>query len=218
MLSVIGTMYAVLLGLVVVDAMAKFQTAANVAEQEANSLADVFLLSSKFPVKTRTQIHNLCIDYADLVANKEWPLMDQAKISIPAREDAIKLIKALNDFEPSSESEKAIYPIVIQEACQVWDNRRARTNFATNSMPTVEWVVLIIGGIATVLFTYFFNMEHLVVQMFMTGTVALLIALNLYLVVLFGSPFSGEVKVDPTAMQVDMSIFHDQLELKDLGE
>lgn len=211
MLSVIGTMYAVLLGLVVVDAMSKFQTASNISEQEANSLADIFLLSSKFPEKQRLEIQTLCFDYADLVVNKEWQLMDDSKICIPARKDAIKLIKVLNSIEPSTESEKAIYPIIIQEALQLWDNRRARTNFATNGLPTVEWVVLIIGACATVIFTYFFSMEYFKVQLCMTGSVALLIGLNLYLVLLFGCPFSGDLKVYPSAMKVDLLIFNDQL-------
>jgi hypothetical protein len=121
------------------------------------------------------------------------------------------LIRALSDYEPSTESEKAIYPIVIQEACHVWDSRRARSNFATNNIPNVEWAVLIIGALATISFTYCFAMEHLKVQMLMTGTVALLISLNLYLVLLFGCPFSGDLKVYPTAMQVDFLIFRDQL-------
>jgi uncharacterized membrane protein len=37
LLSIIGTMYAVLLGLVVVDAMAKFQEARNNVQAEANA-------------------------------------------------------------------------------------------------------------------------------------------------------------------------------------
>ena len=43
LLSIIGTLYAVLLGFVVVDAMTKVQEARITVEQEANAVANVFL-------------------------------------------------------------------------------------------------------------------------------------------------------------------------------
>ena len=117
-------------------------------------------------------------------------------------------------FEPTSENQKAIYPVMVQEACQIWDFRRARTNLATHGLPNVEWFVLIIGGIVTVVFTYFFGIENQRAQMAMTCMVSLLISLNLYLVVLFGAPFSGDLCVDDDAFKVDQAIFENQLGLR----
>jgi hypothetical protein len=78
----------------------------------------------------------------------------------------------------------------------------------------VEWFVLILGGIVTVVFTYFFGIESLKVQVMMTVMVSLLISLNLYLVILFGAPFSGDLQVSPEALHVDKLIFDDQLGIK----
>jgi hypothetical protein len=63
LLSVVGTMYAVLLGLIVVDAMTKFQAAREIVEQEANSLADVFLLAESLPPEKCRKIRVVCNDY-----------------------------------------------------------------------------------------------------------------------------------------------------------
>jgi hypothetical protein len=82
---------------------------------------------------------------------------------------------------------------------------------ATHGLPRVEWFVLIIGGIVTVAFTYFFGVENQKVQMIMTCMVSLLISLNLYLVVLFGAPFSGDLCIDSDAFKVDRIIFENQL-------
>jgi len=46
LLSVVGTMYAVLLGLIVVDAMTKFQTARAIVEQRARKFASCATLTS----------------------------------------------------------------------------------------------------------------------------------------------------------------------------
>jgi len=211
LLSVVGTMYAVLLGLVVVDSMTKFQQARSIVESEANSLADVFMLADKLPPPKAKAVHELCNFYCSELLSKEWPAMAKGKISMDARKAAIKLIKEVSDFEPVTENQKAIYPILLQETCQVWDNRRARTNISQYGVPNVEWAVLIIGGIVTVVFTYFFGLENARAQIAMTAMVSLLISLNLYLVVLFGAPFSGDLAVGVDAFKVDKQIFENQL-------
>lgn len=214
LLSVVGTMYAVLLGLIVVDAMTKFQTARNLVEQEANSVADVFLLANSFGEPKCDKVRVLCNKYVNEVLEAEWPAMRDGNISIEARKAVVALMKEVMAFEPVTENQKAIYPVAIQEACEVWDFRRARTNMAQHGIPTVEWVVLVIGAIVTIVFTYFFGLESAGAQLAMTGMVSLLISLNMYLVVLFGSPFSGDLTVRPDAFKVDKMIFEGQLGYK----
>jgi hypothetical protein len=214
LLSVVGTMYAVLLGLVVVDSMTKFQQARNIVEAEANCLADVFMLSDSLPPENAKKIHSLCNTYCNLLITKEWQAMVHAQISLEARKTAISLIREVTTFEPVTENQKAIYPILVQEACQIWDNRRGRANIAQYGVPGVEWTVLLLGGIVTVIFTYFFDVENTRAQVAMTAMVSLLISLNLYLVVLFGSPFSGDLCVGEEAFNVDKKIFENQLGLR----
>lgn len=211
LLSVVGTMYAVLLGLVVVDAMTTFQKARNVVEAEANSLADVFLLSDRLPKSKAFLVRSLCDRYVGEVVDNEWPAMASGEISRAARRYAVELIKEVTDFEPATENQKAVYPLLLQEAYQIWDNRRARTNIATYRIPQIEWLVLFLGGTVTVVFTYFFGLQSTKAQVVMTSMVALLISLNVYLVLLFGVPFSGDLQVDSDAFKVDRLIFENQL-------
>ena len=102
LLSIVGTMYAVLLGLVVVDAMAKFQEARNNVQAEANGLADVFLLSERYTADKEKEIKNLCVHYARRVIDVEWKDMDDGNIDLEARRTAIKLMRAVQEFEPGN--------------------------------------------------------------------------------------------------------------------
>src|SRR5947209_1294218 len=72
LLSVVGTMYAVILGLIVVDSLAKFQQGRQTTEQEANGLADIVLLSNHLPAEARDRIRAHAVAYAELVTAKEW--------------------------------------------------------------------------------------------------------------------------------------------------
>ena len=60
-LSIVGTMYAVLLGLIVVDAMARFQQAITAVEQEANSLSELIFLAGRMPQAQRVQVQESAV-------------------------------------------------------------------------------------------------------------------------------------------------------------
>jgi hypothetical protein len=104
-------------------------------------------------------------------------------------------MQELVDFEPKTDSQRALYPIMINDASAFWQNRQTRISMAQNGVPTVEWVVLICGAVITVAFTYFFGLQNVKLQLVMTAMVAMLIALNLILLLLFAYPFSGDLCV-----------------------
>ena len=207
LLSVVGTLYAVLLGLVVVYAMQNFQSAQSTCQQEANALADVYLLADHLPKVKQMEVKQLCMNYVNEVVNKEWDLMDDGKMSPVANNYAIKLMKALNSFEPKTNNESDMYQAVLDKSCQIWDSRRARSNAASFGVPFEEWLVLLTGGVVTIVFTYFFGLNSLRLQSAMTAMITLLISLNLLLVLWFGYPFSGDRKVHPDAFKVDQQVF-----------
>jgi hypothetical protein len=218
LLSIIGTMYAVLLGLVVVDAMSKFQEARNNVQAEANALADVYLLAERFSDSKENQIKGLCLHYVQRVVEVEWSMMDDGKIDMDSRHTAINLMRAVQEIEPKGEAQVAVYPMAVQQVCQLWDYRRARTNAAQFGVPGEEWLVLIVGGTITIGFICFFTVESVALQTCMTVMVSVLISLNLLLVLWFGYPFSGDRKVHPDPFNVDKKVFdgqfghlHDQL-------
>ena len=207
LLSVVGTLYAVLLGMIVVDAMVRFQTAVDVVQKESNSLADIFLLADRLPEPQKTRIKEACKSYAHLVVDKEWELMQEGKVSMEARRQAFMLARSLNDFEPKTEAEKIVYPLLLEQMREVWDHRRERTGTVEYGMPAVEWIVLIVGGAVTVVFAGLFSADNNFLQRLLTTLAALLIGLNLYLVSLFGYPFTGELSVSSRPFKIDIAIF-----------
>jgi hypothetical protein len=206
LLSVVGTMYAVILGLIVVDAMGKFQEARQTTERESNALADLILLSNQLPPEQRTRVQTLALAYIDRVLEDEWPILDYGRFAPSARHAAIDLINCVSGFDPKTNKEQEIYAAEVEALCEFWNCRRTRINTAAHGLPALEWFVLIVGGVITISFTYFFKLEHLQIQIIMTVMVASMIALCLYLVLMFGYPYSGELKVDPSNFRVAHAI------------
>lgn len=207
LLAVVGTFYAVLLGLVVVDAMAHFEQAMQIVQTESNCLADVYLLAERLPEPQHSRVRNLCRTYAEQVVTLEWSAMERAQMSGEARRTAVALAQSLDDFEPQTEAQKTVYPCILQNIAELWDKRRDRAGTAEYGIPTVEWVSLILGGVVTVFFAGLFSVGNTRLQTVITILMAFVIGLNLYLVCLFGYPFAGELSVSRHPFVVDLDVF-----------
>jgi hypothetical protein len=204
-LSIVGTLYAVLLGLIVVDAMSRFQQAITIVEGEGNALSELIYYAGRMPVGPRAKVHELIISYARLVSEQEWPMMSQGEQLPEAERSAMDLMRVIRDWEPASESEKATYAAALPAASDFWNARRLRIIAAQRGIPALEWCAVILGGIVTVGLTYLFVFDDLRIQVTLTAMVALLIALNVFLILMFGYPFSGDVSVSPESFRVVLS-------------
>lgn len=210
-LAIVGTLYAVLLGLVVVDAMVRFKEAMNGVQMESNCLADIFLLGDRLPEPYRQRVRDTCRSYARQVVEVEWPTMSEGHMSPETRQTALEIVTALTGFEPRTEAEKIVYPALIEQIRQFWDRRRERAGNCEIGIPVVEWVALVIGAAVTMFLGGLFHVGSRRLKLVVTVLSALVIGLNLYLVNLFGYPFAGDLSVSSHPFEIDLAIFdHEQ--------
>lgn len=206
-LAIVGTLYAVLLGLIVVDAMTHFEKAMDIVQSEANSLADTYLLAERLPEPQRARVQGLCRDYAEQVVKFEWPAMERARMSVAAQRTALALARSLHDFEPRTEVDKTVYPNILEEIEDLWDRRRERAGMAEYGIPVIEWVSLILGGVVTMFFTGLFTAGNTRLQIVITTLAAVVISLNLYIACLLAYPFAGELSVSTRPFAIDLAVF-----------
>jgi hypothetical protein len=154
------------------------------------------------PEKLRLQVHERSAAYARIVIDEEWPLMVQGRLLPEAQKSAIDLMRTVRDWEPVSESEKSAYGLALPAATQFWNGRRERIVICQRKIPPLEWCIVILGGVVTVGLTYVFVFDDLRIQMTLTAMVALLIALNIFLILMFGYPFSGDLCVSPDSFRL----------------
>jgi len=207
LLAIVGTLYAVLLGLIVVDAMIRFDKALDCVQMESNCLADIFLLADGLPEPYRNNIQDACRTYAQQVVDLEWPQMERARMSVEARMTALKLAQSLRSFEPLTEAHKIIYPSLLEQIRELWDRRRDRGCTAEYGIPVVEWVALVVGAAVTLFLGSLLHVGSRRLKLVVTSMTALVIGLNLYLICLFGYPFAGELSVSNRPFRVDVAIF-----------
>lgn len=198
-MSAVGTLYAVILGLVVVDATNRFNDARLHLENEANSLMEIYALSEKMPEPYRESIRDTIRAYTTETLNQGWKHMAMGERDIEGLVLFQHLMSQIREVEPVTENQKALYATILTSFVSAGENRRGRLNFAEYDIPSVEWFSLIVGGMITIAFTMFFSIEHLMGQAIMTAMVTFIVSLNLYLAFLFTTPYSGDVKVPKDA-------------------
>jgi Na+/H+-dicarboxylate symporter len=193
-LTLVGTIYGILLGLVVFDAMSKFQAAERTVNSEAKSLLAIYSLSDQFP-GVQEPIKGLVREYVKGVITVEWPLMQRGEISHKSHDVMLSLIRLIRAIEPKTQNQQSIYASLLAETNACWESRLDRNKVSNFGVPTAEWVVLLVGATIVIAFTFFFTIESHGIHLAMRGMVTLLIAMSLYLVLLFGAPFSGDLRV-----------------------
>lgn len=199
--AVLGVTYAVLLALMVVAVWEEWERAGDTADEEASALAEIFWIADRLPESDGRQIQEEARSYGRVVVDEEWALMEHEKSSPRAWDLLDELRASLQDFDPSTSGQQVLYEQSLDRMHDLANARRDRLLEAEHGLPAILWVVLIIGGVIVVGFTYLFGLQSTAIHLLMVGALALIIALVLFTVAALNFPFKGDITVDPDAME-----------------
>ncbi len=213
--AVLGVIYAVLLALVVIATWEEFGRARITVETEANALAEIFWLAHELPEPEKRELQELCRSYAEEVVDVGWPLMEQGQTpSLESSDETSRAWVLIDDiratiqgYEPRTAAGEQLYAAGLEQVQRLADARRTRLVVAQEGIPTVLWVVLIVGGIVVVSFAYLFGMQNTVAHALMVVALAGVIALVLYTIAAMDFPFSGGARVGPEAFELVLERF-----------
>ena len=111
--------------------------------------------------------------------------------------------------------DQARYNQMLEQLHSLGDTRRERLLVAEQGLPPILWIVLILGGVITVGFTYLFGLQNTLVHVLMVGALAMIISLSLFTVAALDYPFNGDIRIHPAPYEQDLERFH-KSELSDL--
>jgi hypothetical protein len=205
--AVLGVAYAVLLAFVVIAVWQDYETAQTNVESEAHELAGVYFLASRLPEPQRTRLQDLARTYARIVVEEEWPMMERGQTSPRADSLVSQLRSKILGFDPRTKGEQVLYESGLSQLHDAADARRSRLLEVREGIPRLLWVVLVLGGVITVSFTYLFGLKSNLAHALMVAALTLLICGILYTIGEFNNPFSGIVEIGPDAFKEVLSSF-----------
>jgi hypothetical protein len=206
-LGLIGTLFSVLIGFMVVASLDNYHDAKQHIESEANALGNIYRLAHGLADVDRVRIRQLCREYCDAVIDDEWSKMESKKTSEIAWQKYRLLWDASVSIRPSDTRESDIHQAILSAIYTFAENRRARIVQSENGfLPPALWVVIILGALITIAITYTLSGKWVGYQRVMIGTVSVSLGLNIGLLALFNSPFAGELRISPSMFILDRDV------------
>jgi protein-S-isoprenylcysteine O-methyltransferase Ste14 len=205
--AVLGVAYAVVLAFMLIAVWQDYNTAQTNVESEAHELAGVYFLASQLPEPQRTRVQDLARTYARVVVEEEWPMMERGQTSPRADSLLRQLRLKLLEFDPRTKGEQVLYERGLMQVHDAVDARRSRLLEVREGIPNLLWVVLVLGGVITVSFTYLFGLKSNRTHALMVAALTLVICGILFTIGEFDYPFSGVVEIRPDAFKEMLGSF-----------
>lgn len=198
-ISILGVIYAVIIGFMVGSVWGNYQAAETNVESEANALVNLFRCANGLPPAQRDAIHNSAHAYATAVLTKEWPAMRRAEIpqaGTPYIRDMWRILvhtRAEDSVQQTSLSQSLV------ELSHVSLHRRVRILDSRSGMPNILWAVLLIGGAITTTACCLIGTENVALHFALIFALALLISITLVAIADIDRSFQGSVRVESSA-------------------
>jgi hypothetical protein len=179
----------------------QYNTARQVAKNEAVAVEQIYRIADRLPEPDRSRIQDQAISYARSVVEEEWPSMRQGQESKRAKTRLGELRRSVQDFQPRTDAQSDLYSESLSELDELEANRELRLLAVNEGIPYVVWVVLVTGGVLTVAFAYLFGIEPAWLHTVAVAGLALMVSLVLHVIGVLDYPFNGGVQVQPEAFE-----------------
>jgi Protein of unknown function (DUF4239) len=201
-----GLFYGVLLAFVVFVTWNGYDEATKNLQLEANEVADIFHITQVFPDPPGKMIQETLMDYVSSVYSDELKRMSEGQISLHSNQAMVKLIMAFYQLDEKSLPNREIYAEALTRLNNLAEYRRLRIFAGNDTVPSVVWLVLLVGSVISVSYTYFFGMKNIRAQYLIAGSLTVTITMILFLIFVLDHPFTGTSKVSAQPLKDVMQI------------
>jgi hypothetical protein len=202
MFGALYVIYGLMVGFSAYQVAAQFDAAQRTAQNEAGSVGEIYLLAEQLPEPDRHEIQGLAESYARAVVQEGWPKMEEGSASARTQKIGDELRRSVMGFEPGTGAEQALYAQGLTLAQDFDEYRALRLLEVREGIPPILWVVLILGGILTIGFTYLFGMKERWLHVLMVVALTVLLVMVLYTIRALEYPFDGIVQVEPEPFRI----------------
>ena len=203
--AVVGVIYAVLLAFLAVGAWEHLQAAEERTYEEAARLTVVYRKSDAFPQSHA--IRSALRAYVSEIVQRDWPLMQQGQSDHRVIEMGEHIAYVVRHIPIHTMAEQNLQAAMVSSMDEALVDRDSRETVANTGIALFLWVILIVGAILTVAFSYLFAYRNTWSLLTIVGLLGAMVGLVLYLVAAVDYPFRGEIRVSPEAFTHALHVF-----------
>jgi hypothetical protein len=200
----IGTIYAIVVGFLMVFQFQTFQNAKDQIAVEASAVRNLDLLSVAYSDAVRADIQHALVCYADSVVLQDWPAMAKGNAD-PRTDQAVEVLYSTYGSidqeigKPGLQNQNLVSSsrISYKVLADRGEARSARLLVADQDLPILVWLFVLSGAGMLIGLTYFFLVG------IVAGTMAMLLPILIFLDSPFDEDLPGDLKPKEIAQAAD---------------
>lgn len=200
-MGVLGTTYGVILGFMLFTVWSDFRMAEVDVALEAASLLNVHHIAAGLPEPQREAMAGLALKYANAAVNEEWPEMQQQRESHAGGVTLEQMWQVLIAAQANSSTETTAVDHLTTALATLAERRRLRQDQYESQLPGILWVLLLVGGLATVISSCLLGNDKKWLHYCQVMALSFVIVATLAAIADLARPFEGAVSVSPAPMQ-----------------
>lgn len=201
-----GLFYGVLVAFVVFVTWSGYDEATKNLQLEASEALDIFHSAEAFPSPAKKIIQEGLRDYVNAVYSNEVPAMARGEISVHFGGAHPELSALFDQMDANAIPNRELYAESLRRLNNLAQYRRLRIFAGNDTNPPVIWLVLLVGGVFAVCYTFFFGMKNIRAQYLITTTLTVMITSILFLIYVLDHPFSGYSRVSLEPLRQAISV------------
>ena len=198
-LGVLGTTYGVILGFMLYTVWEGFSAAQIDANLEATSMLNVYRIAAGLPSPQRQAMQDLARKYESVVVEVEWPAMQHQVEDRSAGVVLDQMWKVLTTVNLDSMSVGNSVDHLQYAMSNLAERRNLRDHQRTNQLPAMLWLLLILGGVATIISSCILGNDKNWLHYCQVGALTFVIITALAAIADLARPYQGAVAVEPSA-------------------
>ena len=189
----LALIYSLLIAFVIVAVWENYDDLNLTIEKEADDLNSVLVHSAILHDSLRQPIIVSIKSYCQEVINKEWDMTDNQELNTGSAIPALRLL--LFRIEPSNKLQENVLTVIDNKLSEITNLHRQRLSHTRSNVPHLVWMVLIVGSIMVIIFSYFLHMESKHLKIVFLSFLWCLMGMCLFLVFMLDHPFVGSTQV-----------------------
>ncbi|KUM03623.1 DUSAM domain-containing protein [Chromobacterium subtsugae] len=200
-IAVVGIFYGLIIAALLVRAITHFDNSVEVAEREANQTNALYRLSAQGLPQITPRIGLGLQRYLMDVINKEWQLQQKGE-DVPVASSALgQLSRILASVSPSNSKEMEYLRQAQNQLNDLYISRHSRLFNQSMTIPLEIWSICLIGEILLIFFAWMMHVPSKGIHFFLTCAMASSISIVLAIILIYDTPFYGDISVSPEPYQ-----------------
>lgn len=199
--NVIGVLYAIILGYVLVNVYESYSMASEKVEAEASLLIDLLRDAEGLPPIQGLMLRKVSVNYMDSVIDEEWPYMIKNRDFHPATFDKFSAIyKTVKQINCATDEQRLFLGEIVSRLNDLSSTRRERIQVASSRVPDMLWVMLLGVGGVNFLMAFLFPVEIPKLRIALLCGTAAVMTFTTLLIFILDRPYNGSMGIKPDSL------------------